>query len=79
MDSAMTSVGMSWLIVRWWWHNKNESRMGEGARVPTQTGTMAQQTRKDIGHSKITIAASLLEFQQTCRFGELRPAVNCNL
>lgn len=53
--------------------------MGEGARVPTQTGTMAQQTHKDIGHSKITIAASLQEFQQTCRFGELRPAVNCNL
>lgn len=30
MDNAMTSVGMSWLIVHWWWHNKNESRMGGG-------------------------------------------------
>lgn len=42
--------------------------MGEGAWVPTQTGTMAWQTREDNGHLKITIAASMAELERTCRF-----------
>lgn len=53
--------------------------MGEGAWVPTQTGTMAWQTREDNGHLKITIAASMAELERTCRFWELRTALNCDL